>query len=415
MNSNLDYKPTDISMSAEQFVIGSALIDGKVVFDLKLLPEHFFSKRHQDIWDAILEIIRAGTEPDLLAVLDMLDKKNKLEPGTETYLTQLMTSVPNSSNASYYASLIKKEYKRRQIIFTADRVMKTALNGDIESALLQVAELEQIKYDSDDIPFSEKFTEKEFERISSYKRWRISSLPRFSHFVPLVAGQSILIAGATSQGKSQLALYLAFQILEQGGVVGYYSTEIDHWAVLLRIINYEANTNGQISLYDIDLQNPHWQEVGKAILKTEEKYRRFHFFRDFYRMEEISASIEAHRFDVAIIDYIQHLTFTASRPGTRAEELENIAREVRRLSQRRCMIVLSQFNRSFGDNTQDIDLRWIKGSSGIEQSFSTIVPIRRDESDKSILFYAVAKNQTYGATSDWKKAILLPNGAFKEE
>lgn len=415
MSSNLVYKPSNVAIEAEEFVIGSALVDGRVVFDLNLLPEHFFSKKHQDIWEAILEIVKAGTEPDILSVLDVLERKDKLEAGTEAYLMQLVASVPNASNASYYASIVKREYKRREFIFATQRAMQTALTGDVDGAFTQLAEIEKLRFDVGDVPFSEIFTEEDFKRIASYKRWSFDSLPRLSKYVPFVIGESIYIAGQTSQGKTQLALHLAFDLVKQGAVVGYYSTEIDRWSVLGRLINYEANTKGQISLHDIDLRNPHWQAIGQAILQQPE-YKRFHFFREFYRMEELTASIEAHTFDVVFIDYIQNLTFSSSNPKNRVEELGNIAREIRRLSQRRCMITLSQFNRVRKEEENEIDLGRIRDSGEIEQTATTVILIRRDRDDKQLFYYAVAKNQTYGMTTgDWKRMILLPNGIFKEE
>jgi hypothetical protein len=152
-----------------------------------------------------------------------------------------------------------------------------------------------------------------------------------------------------------------------------------------------------------------------AIIK-QDFYKNFYFTEEYFDLEDIENWIEGHSFDVVFIDYVQLIK--TKYGSNRNEQIEYIARELRRLSKKRCIVVLSQFNRVRNEDEDEIDLSRLRDSGALEQTATSIVLIRRDQDEFNRFFYAVAKNQTFGLgalTNGWKRMILMPSGKFKED
>jgi replicative DNA helicase len=239
-------------------------------------------------------------------------------------------------------------------------------------------------------------------------------------------GENIYIAGKPSRGKTQLALNLALSFLDRGASVGYISMELGREQLLIRLLNWKLEekdfkqfvlmslgweTDREIRLSDINIREKVWWDLGMALIK-EDRFKNFYFTENFNRLDDIVAWIEIHKFDVVFVDYIQLMKSGTGR--TRVEELGDIAKEFRRLSKKRCMVILSQFNRQKDEDEEEIDMSRIRDSGELEQVATGVIIIRRDKKDVNQFYYAIAKNQTYGSLSLWKRIDLSFNGRFIE-
>jgi len=223
-------------------------------------------------------------------------------------------------------------------------------------------------------------------------------------------GEVIYIAGQTSTGKTQVALNLAMSFLKDGAKVGYVSMELSKEQLLIRLLNWEFG-NEQVRLSSIDIRNSEWFRMGQQLVK-QDKFKNFYFRQDLSELGEISGWIETHNFDVVFIDYIQ-MIYLGQRVENRNYELGKVAREFRRLSRGRCMVIMSQFNRKrFGDDEEDLSR--IRDSGEIEQTSTGIIFIQRKKDTDGVFQYSVRKNQTYGILSGWLDIKLMPNGELKE-
>ena len=348
-------KELPYSLEAEQYTLGAFLIEPSLVDKFALSPSDFYRVEHQLIYQAMLDVKARGYEPDMVLVIDTLRSKGKLdEVGGPTYIMQLAGSVPNTSNADYYVLVVKKHSIARQIVNYGYQIAEKGLATDIDEAKRIADKILNLSVREEDKPFSEIFTEEDFKRLASSKRWYSQNMPMLTRYVPFVAGENVYIAGHTSVSKTQLALDLSWTFIKQGAVVGYVSTEIGKEAVFQRFINYEVNEDGRIHLRDIDIRDPQWQKIGLELLKEHKEYLHFHFTRDLYLLDDIIAWIENRPFDVVFIDYIQNIHVKGT--NKKYEEMSIAARELRRISDKRCVVVLSQMHREIGTMTQKMTL-----------------------------------------------------------
>jgi replicative DNA helicase len=292
----------------------------------------------------------------------------------------------------------------------SDMAFNLASERNIEEAKKIAGEITLLNIDFDDKPFSDTFNEEDFKRLSEVKRFYSQNLHTLTFYLPFMRKENIYIAGKTSTGKTQLALNLALSFLEEGATVGYISMELGKEQLLIRLLNWEFG-NDQLRLSDIDIRKKEWWDAGMALIK-QEKFKRFFFTEELTTLQDIVSWIESHRFDIVFIDYIQLIK--AGTGKNRVEELGDIAKEFRRLSKKRCMVILSQFNRQRDEDEEEIDVSRIRDSGEIEQTATGIILIRRDRQNIERFYYAIAKNQTYGTLSTWKELELAPNGMFKE-
>jgi len=393
-------------IQAEQSVLGGLLIEPENLKILYLVPEDFYKKIHQNIYTAMLELSKKQIPIDLTTVISEMKEEKTLMTGDVAYLAQLAMIVPNAVNIAYYARIVKRDSIRRQIIL---RGVKLAEGLALEDARQIAGEILNLNESIDDRPFSEVFNEDDFERLSKSKRFYSDNLHLLTHYLPFVRGENIYIAGKTSTGKTQLALNLAISFLKQGASVGYVSMEIGREQLLIRLLNWEVG--GQVKLSDIDIRDRQWWDAGMALIK-EGRFKQFYFTEEYNKLEDIVSWIEAHNFDIVFIDYIQLIRYEGRN---RVEELGEIAKEFRRLSKKRCMVILSQFNRQRDEDEEEIDLSRIRDSGEIEQTATGVILIRRDKKDMNQFYYAIAKNQTVGTLTLWKSMTLQPNGEFKED
>jgi len=420
-----EIQPLPYSIEAEQFAIGSILINGEGGEDLK--PEDFYEPEHQEIFRAI-QTVRQYAPPDIVTVSDELTRNGKLdEVGGITYILNLTMQIPTTINLPYYVRIIKEHSLKRRAILLGEKISETAQAGDLEEVKKLSAALSEINSETKakslgDI-MRDTFTDENFQKIRSMKKWSSEFLTKLTSLVPFTVGENIYIAGRTGQGKTQMAITLGLAFAQQGARVSYISLEIGIWQLIRRIINYEIgdglDKTGQ-SLAKIDFQDKQWWNIGEQIAHNEKSLDNFYYTEDYFDLHEIIDYIESNSFDVVFVDYIQNIQMGGGR--TRNDELEYIAREFRRLSKKRCMVILSQFNRESNkdDNIEDrdIELSRLRGSGGLEQSATSVILVRRDKDDWQQFYYAIAKNQTYGLgalTRGWKPVVLQPNGILKED
>ena len=107
------------NIEAEISVLGSLLLDG-TVFDHvtdTLSTKDFYKVEHQIIFDAIISLSTHHRPIDILSVASTLRENGKFEEiGGNTYLTNLVSSVPSASNAKYYAEIVRKKKILRDLI-----------------------------------------------------------------------------------------------------------------------------------------------------------------------------------------------------------------------------------------------------------------------------------------------------------
>jgi len=106
-------KPRDLkippqSLDAEKALLGSLLMRGETAHDIAdiVSEKSFYTSAHRQIFSVIFDLHTKGAPIDVLSVSARLKDKGELENiGGMSYLTELLNTVPSSSNAGHYAEI----------------------------------------------------------------------------------------------------------------------------------------------------------------------------------------------------------------------------------------------------------------------------------------------------------------------
>ena len=111
------------NQQAEQSVIGTLLMEGSLMDDVILSPEHFSDKRHLKIFQAMRTIYEANEPVNIVTVTTVLKDKIR-EVGSVTYMTELATSVPTTATFKHHQRLVLDAYRHRITRAAAIRYVK---------------------------------------------------------------------------------------------------------------------------------------------------------------------------------------------------------------------------------------------------------------------------------------------------
>ena len=129
------------SIDAEKAVLGSAFLSKlalKKICD-ELSPDCFYADENAKIFETLQELNDNSSEVDITIVANKLsDKKILSQIGNIEYLSEIIDSVPSTSNVDYYINIVKEKMIGRKIIETASEIATDAYSS--ESSIYDVLE-----------------------------------------------------------------------------------------------------------------------------------------------------------------------------------------------------------------------------------------------------------------------------------
>ncbi len=120
-------------IEAEQGVLGSILIDNEVLHDIipVLKPEHFYRDSHQILYRAIRDVYEQAKAVDSITLEDELRRRGELEKaGGLDAIVQILSSVPHSAHARYYAQIVREKAVARELIETANEMLRDSYSNN---------------------------------------------------------------------------------------------------------------------------------------------------------------------------------------------------------------------------------------------------------------------------------------------
>ena len=100
------------NIEAEKCLLGSLMLDKNAIVKVvdSLQSKDFYKQTHQEIYQAIVDLFEKQDPVDLLSVSTRLKEKNLLETvGSNSYLTELINTVPTASHISNYARIVQRK------------------------------------------------------------------------------------------------------------------------------------------------------------------------------------------------------------------------------------------------------------------------------------------------------------------
>lgn len=395
--AELRLQPQDLL--AEQSVLGAIFIDEtKLVFVREYIePSDFYKHAHQLIFKAMIALSDKNEAIDATTMRNHLANQGDLETiGGLGYLAEVISSVPTSANAEYYAKIVAEKSNLRQIISRLTDSINQAYEGADESDEI-IAQAEKALID-----VSEGASRSGFKKIDDILTLNFESLERRSQQTSDVTGiatgypaldamttglheeELIILAARPAVGKTAFALNIAQNIatkLEK--TVAIFSLEMGAESLVDRMLAAEGVINSH-SIRTGKLTDEEWQKLTIA----QANLARANIYIDDtpgIKITEIRSrsrklAQETGDLGLILIDYLQLITGTGRE--NRQQEVSEISRQLKILAKelKVPVMALSQLSRGV-EQRQDKRpvLSDIRESGSIEQDADIVAFLYRDD------------------------------------
>jgi len=243
------------SDEAEQAVLGAVLRDNEALGKVKdiLGPQDFYLRRHQTIYDAMLEMADTDVPIDLVTLMDHLRTGGQLEnAGGASHLWTILDATPTADNARHYANIVRSKTKQRSVQGKIDGLQEITANDngfeeDLEAVLSDI--LQDVRQGADPTPTLQKVKEQAMataKHLNDNIKGLPTGFPALDHKLSGLRGITVL--GAPPKvGKSVFALNVALEVARKGGTIHYYDIENGTHFVMLRLLsNFYSKTFEQL-------------------------------------------------------------------------------------------------------------------------------------------------------------------------
>ena len=422
-----DLRILPMNLEIEQALLASLLTDNKVYERISdfLKPTHFYDKINGRIYEAVSKLIENNQLADPLTLKNYFTQKNELEViGGDKYLIELAKNSTILSNVQDYGQRIYDLFQRREIIKISDEITNEAHACDIEKnahEIIEKAESQLFNLSStgetskDFQDFTTTLTEAIKSAEAAYKReGHLSGIPTgFTDLDQLLGGlhktDLIILAGRPSMGKTALATNIAFKIASENSidnenkknVVGFFSLEMSSEQLATRILAEDSSISSE-KIRRGEMNSNDFQQI----LKSSSKLGNLPLFIDDSPNLSIAAlRTRARRLkrkynlDIIVIDYLQLIRPSVSRPDNRVLEIAEMTRNLKALSKELNIPVLclSQLSRQVEQREDKRpQLSDLRESGAIEQDADVVMFVYREE------YYLERKEPTPGS-EDYQK------------
>ncbi|MGN9864682.1 replicative DNA helicase [Bacillus swezeyi] len=415
------------NVEAEQALLGCILIEGDLIKELSLQPEHFSETRHQVIFKAMREVEKLGKSVDMVTTVTILGDSVEQVGGLQ-YLTELGSAVASTANFLAYQTLIYDAYRLREMKKTAIEFANTPTDDGITELYKRAMELQEIGI--------EKTRTKQDVLMEIYndmheEKEDITGINTGLIDLNAMTGgwqndDLIVLAARPSMGKTAFALHMGKSNCEKGGVTDIFSLEMPDKQLTHRLLSNLGNIEGS------KWKNPRkffsdrdYENATKAIGEYEKWNINIHD-QPAQTLADIRSKIRKTKKEnpdnqkhLVIIDYLQ-LIRAIGKYERRDLEVGSITAELKEMARafKIPIILLSQLSRAV-EQRQDkrpmmSDLR---ESGSIEQDADVVMFLYRDDyynknsELKNIIEIDLAK-QRNGPTGMIQASFIKEYGRF---
>jgi len=423
MANELPEKLPPQSIEAEQSLLGCLMLDKNAIIKVAdfLSPRDFYKRTHQEIYSACQELFEKGEPIDLLALSNRLKEKNKLEEiGGNSYLTELVNSVPTASHILNYAKIVQRKRILRDLIDSSHEIGLLGYNETEDTDILldqaekKIFSIAQRSLSQKFLPVKETL-EEAFERIDMLSKHK--GLPRglptgFTDLDNILAGfqksDLIILASRPSFGKSAMAMNIASHIaINEKIPVGIFSLEMSKDQIVDRLISSLSGVDlwrlrtGRLSGEGDDNDFSRIQQA-LGILSEAPIYIDDAASSNILQMRAMARRLQAERgLGLIIVDYLQ-LMEPRNPAATIVQQMTEISKSLKGLARELNIPVLaiSQLSRAVEQRSPQIPrLADLRETGALEQDADVVLFIHRedryrpDTSRKNIADIIIAKHR----------------------
>lgn len=391
--------PLPHNLEAEQAVLGSILLaENLKSIDELLISEKFYDRRHQQIFQAAIDLHAAGKPTDLVLMTSMLRQKKQIENIGVFYLSELASSTPSSDSINHYGQIVHEHYVRRRIIEESKRQLSIAWNAKTNEEAIEnmhmaaISLADQAAKANELLVIKEVVKETYFEieqRFANRHDNEVIGIP--SGYVDLdkmtggfQQSDLIFIGARPSVGKTAFALNIASNAaVKKNKIVALFSLEMPAKQLVQRMMSAEGNVDAT-RLRTGYLEGDDWDRLTFSVssLSGAPIFIDDSAFLSPYDIAGKSRRLkDKYGLDLIIIDYLQLLRIKGFKEN-RTQEVSEISRILKQIARELNVpvIALSQLNRAV-EQRQDkrpmmSDLR---ESGSMEQDADVVAFLYRDD------------------------------------
>ncbi len=411
--------PHDIS--AEEATLGSLILDGSLITDIKFVNDNdFYHEPLKDIYNACLNLYKQGRTIDQITLAQELDRLGKIDKcGGVAYLEHIAHNTPTPLDIKSYAQIVRSLSISRQLINLGKQCVDIGYKAhpdnkqSIQTVYNLITDFKKNNMPSDGLLTPKDTSNMMFEMLNKYGEplhsisWGFYELNRITSGI--YPAELIVIGSRPSVGKTQLMLDIAEEVANQGKTVLFCSVEMSMNAVLERRVSREMG----ISVLELRARGLTQEQRDKLVnMAGENSERNIYYMHNGASSSDIFNEAmklkENIGLDIIFIDYLQFLKDCWQtdrenqnvRVGKASKTLKTIANELNIP-----VIVASQLNRSLehrGQEDRHPTLADLRDSGNIEQDADVVFLLDRevvtegDVIDDTTLLVKMAKNRQMG-------------------
>ena len=413
---------------AEQAVLGSMLTDNDAVMAaVEVLKEDaFYREDNKIIYQAILNLYSKSEPIDIITLKDELESMGKFEQvGGFEYLASLPDKVPTTANVQKYIKIVEEKSVLRNLIKTANEIIELGYNPteDVEDIMdgaeKKIFDIMQSKNTKSYTPIKDVLVESftNLEKLYNQKQ-HVTGVPtQFYDLDDKTAGlhgsELILFAARPAMGKTAFALNIATNAALRANVpVAIFSLEMSKDQLVNRMLCSEAMVDSN-KVRTGKLDEEDWTKLAEAIGPLSEAGV---YIDDTPGISVMEIRTKCRKLKMekniglVVIDYLQLISGSNKRNGSREQEISEISRSLKVLAKELNVpvIALSQLSRAVEQRDDHRPmLSDLRESGAIEQDADIVMFLYRDDyynkesAEKDIAEVIIAK-QRGGSTGTVK-------------
>ena len=409
---------------AEQAVLGSMLTDNDAVMAaVEVLKEDaFYREDNKIIYQAILNLYSKSEPIDIITLKDELESMGKFEQvGGFEYLASLPDKVPTTANVQKYIKIVEEKSVLRNLIKTANEIIELGYNPteDVEDIMdgaeKKIFDIMQSKNTKSYTPIKDVLVESftNLEKLYNQKQ-HVTGVPtQFYDLDDKTAGlhgsELILVAARPAMGKTAFALNIATNAALRANVpVAIFSLEMSKDQLVNRMLCSEAMVDSN-KVRTGKLDEEDWTKLAEAIGPLSEAGV---YIDDTPGISVMEIRTKCRKLKMekniglVVIDYLQLISGSNKRNGSREQEISEISRSLKVLAKELNVpvIALSQLSRAVEQRDDHRPmLSDLRESGAIEQDADIVMFLYRDdyynkESEKKDIAEVIIAKQRGGQT-----------------
>lgn len=422
------------SIDSEKAVIGSMIMDADAIVAASemLTGDDFYQRQFGILFETMVELYNEGKPVDVLTLQERLKMKDVPEEfaGIE-YISELVDSVPISTNIRQYAQTVADDAMLRRLIRVNEEIAnacyqhKESVEEIMNTTEKRIFDVIQKKSTDEYVPIQDVVLSV-IDKIEAAARHKGTVTGLATGFYDLDYKTSglqpsdlILIAARPSMGKTAFVLNLAQYMCVRNHVpTAIFSLEMSKDQLVNRILSMESKVDSQ-SMRTGTLQPADWEKLiesagvistapliiddtpGISITELRSKCRKYKLENDL---------------GLVIIDYLQLMTGGSKKQESRQQEISEISRSLKALAREinAPVIALSQLSRACETRPDHRPmLSDLRESGAIEQDADVVMFLYRDDyynkdTDKKNISEVIIAKQRNGPIGT-VELVWLPN------